>query len=412
MRHLIIFLILLIVSVWVGVEIMRHPGYLLIVYHPWMVQMPIWFALISSVFFLVLFYLLIDSIDRLEFLWFRIKNWLRFRREHQSYSKTQQGLTTLIEERWKKAEYLLIGSVNQTVEPLMNYLGAAYAAHQQNALDRRDSYLQKAYQVAPRAELAIGLTQAQLELDQDQLEQASATLHHLQRLSPRHPRVLKLLEKVYVRLSDWQHLQALLPSLRKAKVLNAEQLQQFEKNIYCELLQAASLKNITEVTELWNSIPRQVKKNPDVVCAYVKQLLRFPNTQTEIEQLIRKTLKHHWQPELVMIYGTLFTADGLKPSTQTDVNLNRQLVVLGAWLKMYGPQPELLLTLGKVCVRIQLWGRAKDYFEKCLAQGPSPEASLEYGRLLEHLNEPEAALQQYRAGLERETPSLQANIEI
>ena len=79
MQRLIIFLLLLIASVWLGLEIIWHPGYLLVVYQPWMVQMPLWFALLSVIIFLVLFYLLIDSIDRLQFLWYRLKNWLHSR---------------------------------------------------------------------------------------------------------------------------------------------------------------------------------------------------------------------------------------------------------------------------------------------------------------------------------------------
>ena len=72
---------------------------------------------------------------------------------------------------------------------------------------------------------------------------------------------------------------------------------------------------------------------------------------------------------------------------------------MGAWLKMYGEKPELLLTLGKLCVKIQLWGKAKDYFELCLALGPNVEASLAYGHLLEELDKPEEALVKYRDGL-------------
>src|SRR5438128_1787728 len=133
MWRLIIFLLLLMASVWLGLEIARHPGYLLVVYQPWTVQMPLWFALLSAAIILILFYFIISSIDHLSFLWFRIKNRLRLHREHKSYSKTQQGLALLIEGRWKKAENLLLSGVNQSVEPLMNYLGAAEAAHAQGA---------------------------------------------------------------------------------------------------------------------------------------------------------------------------------------------------------------------------------------------------------------------------------------
>ena len=393
MLRLIIFLILLVASVWIGLMVAQHPGYLLMVYQPWIVQMPLWFAILSLIIIFIVFYLLIDSIDRFYFLMFRIKNWLRIRREHQSYSKTQHGLATLIEGRFKKAEKLLISGAKQSIEPLMNYLGAAKAAHEQGEYERRDDYIQKAYQIAPSYDLAIGLTQAELELSQDQLEQAQATLNRLRQIAPRHPGVLKLLEKVYVRLADWQNLLALLPNLRKAKLLNNEQAAQFEKNIYCEILQGASKKTLDEIHQIWNEMPKSAKKNPDVVCAYIKQLLRFSDTSNECEELIRKTLKNTWQPELAAIYGKLLFKNVNRP------NLNRYLVIVGAWLKMYGPKQELLLILGKLCSVLQLWGKAKDYFEKCLTLGPNAEASIEYGKLLEQLGETDEAMRKYHEGL-------------
>jgi len=387
MRRLIIILLFLVVSVWFGLEVVRHQGYLLVVYQPWLVQMPIWFAILSLFIIFSLFYFLVNGIDRLNFMLFRMKNWLNIRREHKSYSKTQHGLSALIEGRWKKSEKMLLAGMNQTFEPLINYLAAARAAHEQGAYERRDSYIQKAYHAAPDADLAIGLTQADLELKQDQLEQAAATLNHLRQLSPRHPRVLKLLEKVYVRLGDWKNLQALLPDMRKAKLLNAQQAEQFEKNLYCETLRSSGNKSLADIRQIWSDMPRNMRKNPDVVHEYVKQLSRFSETK-EMEELIHKTLKNSWQPDLVRIYGSL-------PFT----NLNRQLVIVGAWLKIYGQRPELLLLLGKLCVRVQLWGKAKDYFEKCLAQGPNAEASLEYGKLLMQLGEQDEAMRKYQDGL-------------
>lgn len=388
MRRLILFLLFLVASVWFGLEMMRHPGYLLIVSQPWMVQMPLWFALITAFFTFLLFYFLLDSIDRFQFLCFRFKNWLRFRREQQSFSKTQQGLSCLIEARWKKAERLLLKGANQSSEPLINYLGAAKAAHELGAFDRRHAYIQKAYKIAPKADLAIGLTQAQLELSQDQLEQAEATLNYLRQQYPRHPRVLKLLERVYVRLADWKSLEELLPGMRKAKLINAEQMEHFEKNVYCEMLHDYTCKSIVELNQMWENIPRHIRKNPDVVYAYVKKLVAFSGSSKEMEDVIRRTLKHSWHAGLAQIYSTL-----------PFDNLNRQLVIAGAWLKMYGQQPALLLLLGKLCVRVQLWGKAKDYFERCLSLGPHAEAALEYGKLLEQLGEMDEAMRVYREGL-------------
>jgi len=392
MRRLIIFLLFLLASVWFGLKVMRHPGYVFVVYQPWMVQMPFWFAALATFLFLLLFYFVVTSFDRIQLWWMRFKHWLQFRREHRAYSKTRHGLTTLIEGRWKKAEKLLLAGTNQSVEPLMNYLGAARAAHEQGAYDRRDMYLQKAYHIAPDADIAIGMTQAELELSQEHYEKAAATLNQLLKQFPRHPGVLRLLEKVYVRSAHWKNLQNILPAMRKARVLTPEQYDQFEKNVACEILRTDG-KTLEAVQQAYDALPRHLRKNPDVICAYVQRLIELKRpsdaaVNADIEELIRKALKVGYQAELVAIYGTL---------PFTDVN--KQLVIVGAWQKMYGPKPEILLTLGRLCSRVQLWGKAKDYFEKCLAQGKNPGASLEYGQLLEELGEQNAALQMYRDGL-------------
>lgn len=388
MWRLIIYLIILVASVWVGLALVKHPGYLLIMYKPWLVQMPLWLAILATVIVFLLFYFLISSFDQLKFLWYQFKNWLRFRREHVSYTKTQQGLAALIEGNWPYAERLFVAGSVQAVEPLVNYLGAAKAAHELKDYEGRDQYIQKAYKIAPHAHVAIGLVQAEFALDDNKLEEAQATLNHLRQSQPKHPRILQLLEKTYVRLSDWKNLLTLLPALQKAKVINKEQYEQFEKNIYCELLKDENIKDRYTLDNIWQEVPKSAKRQSTVVCAYVKQLLRFPNTTETAQELIRKVLKTNYNPELVKIYGKL-----------PFDNLNRQLGIVGGWLKTYGERPEILLLLGKLCMRVQLWGKAKDYFERVLNLGPNPEAYLEYGKLLEQLGENEEAVMRYRESL-------------
>lgn len=373
MRKLIVLLLFLILSVWAGVYVINHPGYLLLVTNTTTTQMPLWFALLVSIIGLLLFYMLINTMDAIQLLWYRFKNWLYYRREHRAYDKTQQGMAKLIEHQWEKAERLLLAGVNHTTQPLMNYLGAARAAQALKAIDRRNRYIKKAYEVAPRANIAIGLLQAELEMEQGEFDQARLTLKMLRHEAPKHPRVLALLKKVLEHFKDWEALLELLPSLYKAKALNADQYAQLEQTIYIQILGGPDNKSLVDTQSIWQSMPRGVRKNPDVVCAYVKQLLRFSDTR-DAEELIRKTLRHHWQPELVKMYGTL-----------PFVNINRQLTIAGDWLKQYGQKPELLLTLGRLCMRIQLWGKAKDYFEKCLALGSAVDVSSDYRKLQEQL---------------------------
>jgi HemY protein len=383
MQRLIILLIILAASVYAGLWVMQHPGTITIVMQPWMVEMPLWFGLATTGLLLFLFYLLIDCIDQIHFLWFRFKNWLRFRRQRKLYNKTQHGLALLVEGRWQKAERLLLAGRHDSVDPLMNYLGAARAAAELKAMDRAKEYLHKAREIAPEAELAIGLTQAELEFTATP-RKAVETLQRLQKLSPRHPRVLSLLEKAYVRIADWHSLLLLLPALRKAKVLTAAQYAQFEKNVYVEIMQHANTEPLVEVQRLWQDMPRHIRKNPDVIYAYVQQLQRLQATN-DIEELIRSALKTGWHAEMVNIYSNL-----------PFVNLNRQLIIAGAWLKMYGDKQELLLALGRLCARIQLYGKAKEYYDRALAVGADKRVLLAYGHLLESIGERDAAADKYR----------------
>lgn len=390
MRRFFWILIILILSVWLGLKIAEDPGYALFAYRQWTMEMPLWFAGIAFIVILFLFYAVLRFFDSIDFSLYRWKNWLRWRRKYKSYSKTNRGLIELIEGHWRTAEFYLLEGVAQSDAPLINYLAAAKAAHEQGAFDRRDSYLRKGHDLAPQADIAIGLTQAQLQFEQGQLEQSLATLDHLRHVAPKHAFVLKLLEKVYVRLSDWTALLKLLPYLRKAKIITDEQLHQFEENTYLELLRSAGNKRegLPAILQVWEAVPKKLQKNPALIYAYAKLLLPYPDTANEIEELINKVLKRTWHKGLAKLYGLVQASDAKK-----------QLAYAEGWLKQYGNQAVLFLTLGRLAIRCQLWGKARNYFEESLKLEASPDAYVEYGKLLEQLGEIAAAAQNYRDGL-------------
>lgn len=389
MWRFIIFLIILIASVWLGLQIAKDPGLAFFSYRQWSIEMPLWFAAVSFIVILLFFYFILCLFTGIDGLFYRWKNWLRFRRIHKSYNKTNRGLLELLEGHWKNAEHYLLSGVSQSDATLINYLGLAKAAHEQGAYERRDSYLRKAHASAPNADIAVGLTQAQLQFNQGQFESALATLGHLRTVAPYHGFVLKLLERLYVHLGDWQSLLKLLPSLYKAGVVSREQLTMLEKKTYEELLKQPGSRSegLDVLQALWKSIPSKLQKDPEVVCCYAKQLLRYPNTSVEIEALVNKALKKTWNADLVKLYGNLMN------------DAKKQLTYAESLLKRYHNQPILLLTLGKLCVRCQLWGKARQYFEDSLNLEANAEAFSEYGKLLEQLDDSTAAMESYRDGL-------------
>ncbi len=74
---------------WLGVIIARHPDICLLYQNQCLIQIPLWFAALTLIVVLGVFYKLIHSIEPSAVWWFMVKNWLRLRREHGAYSRTQ-----------------------------------------------------------------------------------------------------------------------------------------------------------------------------------------------------------------------------------------------------------------------------------------------------------------------------------
>jgi HemY protein len=381
MRRFVIGIILLIFSVWVGLKIARDPGLALFTYSHWSVEMPLWFALVCLMLLLVVVYFLTHFFDEIDRSFYRWKNWLRWRRKNKSYSKTNRGLVELIEGHWRNAENYLLDGIDQSDAPLINYLAAAKAAHEREAYDKRDTYIRQAYDLSP---------QAQLQLDQGQLEQALATLNHLRSIAPLNKVVLKLSQKLFIQLADWKGLLKLLPSLCKAKLISLEQYEHLEVRVYREMLNSTANKaqDLKVFHEFWAIVPRRVQKNPQFVACYVKHILRYAEAANEVEELINRVLKKTWDSDLVKMYGLLVTD-----------NSKKQLSHAEKWLKLYPNQAVLLLTLGRLCMRCQLWGKARQYLEDSLQLEAIPDTYIEYGKLFEQLGDMSAAVECYRDGL-------------
>ena len=69
----------------------------------------------------------------------------------------------------------------------------------------------------------------------------------------------------------------------------------------------------------------------------------------------------------------------------------------------------LLLTLGRLCVRNRLWGKARIYFESSIGVEPRAETYFELANLLDELGEFGPAREQYRTGLAKAVESADGN---
>ena len=120
-------------------------------------------------------------------------------RSGRAGQRLTRGVIEVAEGNFAKGERLLARAAGVSEAPLLNYLQAARAAHLLGQDERRDTWLKQAYENLPGAANAVLLTQAELQLDQEQYEQALATLRKIEESAPNHSHALMLLGRLYQR---------------------------------------------------------------------------------------------------------------------------------------------------------------------------------------------------------------------
>jgi HemY protein len=389
MAKMIIRLLLLIIVVLAGVLLVRDdPGQLMLRYRDYSVETTLAFAVLILVLSVVAMHYSFKFLRGLWHLPGSIKNLSQNRRHDKSRRQLNQGLIDLAEGRFEQAEHHLIRLVDFSESPLVHYLAAARAAQLQGKHDARDNYLKSAHDANPDAGLAIGVTQAELQLAHRQTEQALATLTHLHTVSPKHEYVTMLLARAYHELRDWPALVELLPGVRHKKLLNSARLREMELDGYAGILRLAE-DNQQDIESAWGKIPKDLQSNSRLLRYYLGRFAEKGWYGGSAEQTLLKSLDQQWDDDLIEVYGRFQARDA-----------TTQLTRMEKWLDDYGQNEQLLLALGRTSMRARLWGKAQGYFEASIGARTTAAACLELAELLEQqLQQPETAVEYYQQGL-------------
>jgi HemY protein len=382
---LLLLLIFISLSVFIGVGIAQDPGVLFLSYQHWTVEMPLWLgigAIFVSVFLILLFIRLLIALGHAPRA---TKAWLRDRHLQRVRRRTIRGYIAFAEGSWKEAEKLLVKSSDKQHTAVINYLCAATCAQKQGKITMRDDYLRLAHDSDSRADLAIGITQARLSIESGQWEQGLATLKRLHRISPSHDFILELLEQVLVQLKDWEGLIEVLPALKHRHLSSEQTLDKLSQVAYLGLLQQCHTD--ADKKCVWQQIPAEWRIDADILTAYLPVIIH-EGEMTTAENLIKQGLKKTWDTRLVDFYGLAPTPD-----------LDRQIKTAEAWQKPYPEDPSVLLCLGRLYAAKAIWGHAREVLEMSLSIKPCPQTHYVLAQVYEALGEKTRAAEHYALGL-------------
>lgn len=366
------------------------PGYVIIGHGQWAVESTLLATLAILLVLFILSYMMLRLLGTLISLPKSLKQRSEQKKSQRSQEALLLGLYESAQGNWEKAEKTLIRHAANSGAPLIHYLTAARAAQSRGARELRDEYLKVATEAMPEAELAIGLTRAELQLSELQFEEALENLSQLNKIAPTHAAVLKLLHRTYAHLEDWEALYALLPKLHSGKVMMEAEIKLLETETYSALLkQKAQTKDAAALKDLWKHVPKHIRALISVKTLYFAAMIKA-GAKLDIEEELRITLSKEWDQTLAVLYGCV--------ELHGDA-ASAQIRCMESFLSKYPEDAVLLRVLGRLCLRSRFWGLAERYLTRSLTAEPSVEAYHLMGEMLSQRGDKSTASDYYRKGL-------------
>ena len=374
-------------------DITSDPGYLLIAWRNYTFETSLFALAVLLILAYALWRLLVHFIG-----WLNPLNLIsagrRYREQRQTRSKTVEGLMHLARSNWQAAYNQLMLGARDKDASVVNYLAAAYAACEMQRKDLWAESLEQALRKHPQAASTINTVRARLLLQTNQLEQSEVVLEQLRKSALNDANLLSMLKEVYIRLEEWGQLRSLLPALVKNAVIGDKEQAQIEKRVFAAELEVAVAnlkvndksreKILADFRKQWKKLSEEFKDDDNFV-AHIANTLLEANARTDAAQIYEARLGRRWSKELIAVYGATDFGDS-----------SQQLIHGEIWLKEHPRDPQLLLALGRICMRNKLWGKARDYFEASLKAFPCADVYGELSRLTAALGD-DAASKKYFA---------------
>ncbi len=312
---------------------------------------------------------------------------MRRRRQNKALSDTKQGLTKYIQGDWSESEKLLLRGAKDSNASAINYIWAAQAAHQRGDFTLRDTHLASAKNANPNETTVLDILQAGMLLEQKMPEQALASLSKHNESIRSNPKIAMLFAKAYEQLKDWDKLADIMPQLKNTKNLDRQIYTVIEKQALKGLLNNSQ----NNADEIGTKHKDALLADSELTVEYVSTLRRQGKHELA-ESVANAGLKSNWSTELIHEFGLIDFKD---PGTT--------LAKAESWAEKHTDDENLYLSLGRICKKAKLWGKAKAYFESSLSRKPLAETYAELASLHEQLDEHDEANRCAKKGLKLAT---------
>lgn len=360
-----------------------NSGYVLVVLPPWRAELSLNLAVILALGIFFFSYVVVRTAIITATMPSRVRTFQKRRSESRARATFNEALVNFFEGRFGRAEKAAAGALKAGESPALSAMLAARAAHGMRAFAARDKYLARSAGADPKGDAMKLMAQAEMLLDERRYYDA---LDVLKRLPEKHTAALRLELRAQQMAMNWERVLALIPQLEKRQVFERPVVAQLRRQAVIESLKRKAVDD-KSLREYWDRLPAEDRHEPRIAATAAQAYIALGSCQ-DAHRIVEEGLERQWDAALLAIYAECLGAD-----------VRQQLERAETWLKQHPRDAVLLLTLGRLCARQGLWGKARSYLDASLSIEPTHSAHLELGRLLEREGKPVEAAAEYQKAL-------------
>jgi HemY protein len=390
MRLLLWLVVLMAAAIGVAVTARFNPGNVVFFYPPHRIDMSLNLFVVLAVLLFLVVYLLLRAINATLDMPERVAAYRQRKREREGNKGLRDALKALFEGRFGHAEKAAMRAAELPENAGLAALIGARAAHRMREPARRDAWLAGTLH-DNTLKTARLMTITELRVDEHQPEQALEAVAELNASGQRHIHALQWSLKANQQARNWPEVLRLVRILDKRKALHPALSSRLRELAY-EALLSEGTHDAESIQRVWAGVPVEERTQP-YIAERAAAAFNARGLHDEARAIAEAALRVNWEDRLVRAYRESAGPAG-------SATLLVQIENCEAWIKERPNDPELALTLGSLCLRQKLWGKAQRYLEQALSDVTDPvmvqDAHLKLAQMHEALGQPEEAAAHYR----------------
>lgn len=386
MRLLLWLVALMAAAIGIAVTARFNPGNVVFFYPPHRIDMSLNLFVVLAVLLFLLLYALLRAVQATLSMPERVAAYRQRRREREGNKGLRDALKALFEGRFGHAEKAAMRAAELPENAGLAALIGARAAHRMREPARRDAWLAGIVH-DNGLKTARLMTTTELLVDEHQPEAALEAVAELNASGQRHIHALQWSMKANQQARNWPEVLRLVRILDKRKALHPALSARLREMAY-EALLSEGAHDAESIQRAWASVPTEDRLKP-YIAERAAAAFNARGLHDEARAIAEEALKANWDERLVRAYRESAGPTG-------SAALLAQIESCETWIRERPHDPELALTLGSLCLRQKLWGKAQRYLEQALSDVTEPamvqETHLKLAQMHEALGqEPEAA---------------------